>query len=54
VAVVANPEFGKPSFEKLFELDDGDVRWIIRENLKKNRMVKMYPSWVDTLSARLT
>ena len=53
VAVVANPEFGKPSFEKLFELDDGDVRWIIRENLKKTRMVNMDPSWVHAHSARL-
>jgi hypothetical protein len=53
VAVVANPEFGKPSFEKLFEIDDKDVRWILRENLKKNRMSRMDADWVQTLSARL-
>jgi hypothetical protein len=52
VAVVANPEYGKPIFEKLFELDDGDVRWIIRENLKKNRMVKMDTAWASALSDR--
>jgi hypothetical protein len=53
VAVAANPEFGRPSFEKLFALDDRDVKWIIRENLKKNRLVKMDTAWVDTLSSRL-
>ena len=41
VAVAANPEFGKPAFEKLLELDDKDVNWIIRENLKKNRQIRL-------------
>jgi hypothetical protein len=53
VAVAANPEFGKPAFEKLVDLKDQDVTWIIRENLKKNRLVRMDRAWVDTLSARL-
>lgn len=53
VAVTANPEFGKPAFEKLIEINDTDVNWIIRENLKKNRLVKMDAAWVNTLSARL-
>jgi hypothetical protein len=53
VAVAANPECGKPAFEKLFDLNDKDVNWIIRENLKKNRMAKMDAAWVDALSARL-
>lgn len=52
VAVAANPGYGKQLFEKLFELDDGDVRWILRENLKKNRMIKMDAAWTDALSAR--
>ena len=53
VAVVANPEFGKPFFEKLFEIDDSDVRWILRENLKKKRMSGMDPEWVNSLLDRL-
>ncbi len=53
VAVVANPEFGKPAFEKLIELNDKDVNWIIRENLKKNRLVRMDAAWGHALSARL-
>jgi hypothetical protein len=53
VAVPANPEFGKPAFERLLELDDKDVNWIIRENLKKNRLVRMDAAWVSALSSRL-
>jgi hypothetical protein len=52
VAVAANPEIGKPAFEKLLELDDKDVQWIIRENLKKNRLVKMDEAWVRAIAAR--
>ncbi len=53
VAVAANPEFGKPAFEKLAELNDHDVNWILRENLKKNRLEKMDKVWTEKLSARL-
>ena len=53
VAVAANPEFGKPTFEKLAELKDRDVNWILRENLKKKRLVKMDRDWTDKLLARL-
>jgi hypothetical protein len=53
VAVAANPEFGRPAFEKLVDLNDKDVTWIISEYLKKTRLVRMDAAWVDTLSARL-
>ncbi len=53
VAVAANPEFGKPAFEKLIELNDKDVHWILRENLKKNRLIKLDAEWVGTVSAIL-
>ncbi len=53
VAVAANPEFGKPALEKLMDLNDQDVKWIIRENLKKNRLVNLDAAWVDTLSVKL-
>ena len=29
---------------------DPDIRWIMRENLKKNRLVKMDAEWVSQLS----
>lgn len=46
VAVVALPSAGKPLMEKWLDSIDRDVRWIMRENLKKNRLIKMDPGWV--------
>jgi hypothetical protein len=46
VAVVALPEAGKPLMEKWLADADPDIRWIMRENLKKNRLVKMDAGWV--------
>lgn len=46
VAMVAAPEEGKRLFEKWMESTDKDIRWIIKENLKKNRLVKMDEAWV--------
>jgi hypothetical protein len=50
VAVVALPEAGKPLMEKWLNSADPDVLWIMRENLRKNRLVKMDPVWVRRLS----
>ncbi len=38
VAVVASPAAGKPLMEKWLASPDTDVRWLMRENLKKNRL----------------
>ena len=46
VAVVALPDAGKPLMEKWLASSDPDIRWIMRENLKKNRLVKMDAAWV--------
>ena len=48
VAVAALPDAGKPLMEKwLVGHDtDPDIRWIMRENLKKNRLVKLDAAWV--------
>jgi hypothetical protein len=46
VAVVAFPEKGKKMMERWFASEDRDVRWIMRENLKKNRLVRMDAKWV--------
>ena len=46
VAVVAFPEKGKKMMERWFASEDRDVRWIMRENLKKNRLAKMDAKWV--------
>jgi hypothetical protein len=46
VVVAALPEAGKPMMEKWLSSGDKDVTWMMKENLKKNRLVKMDASWV--------
>ncbi len=46
VAVAAATNEGEPMMEKWIACSNADVRWIMRENLKKNRLVKMDPDWV--------
>ena len=48
VVVAANPELGKPYFEKWFHADTA-IRKIMLVNLSKNRLVKADPQWVETL-----
>ena len=56
VAVAASPKEGKALMEKWFQSRNPDVLWIMKENLKKNRLLKMDPDWVKrwqrTLNAR--
>lgn len=47
VAVAALPPAGKPAMEKWLASDDPDVKWIMNENLKKNRLIRMDAAWVD-------
>lgn len=49
VAVAALPTVGKPLMEEWLASADTDVRWIMRENLKKNRLVRMDAAWVERL-----
>jgi hypothetical protein len=49
VAVVAHPAVGKPLMEKWSKSPDPDIHWIMRENLKKNRLQKMNPAWVEAM-----
>lgn len=51
VAVAALPEAGKPLMEKWLSTTDKDVRWIMRDNLKKNRLVRMDADWVKKCQA---
>jgi hypothetical protein len=46
VAVVALPVEGKALMEKWLVKPDKDVRWIMKENLKKARLVRMDAEWV--------
>ena len=46
VVVAADPEHGKPRMEHWARSSDADVRWVIRENLKKARLLRLDPAWV--------
>jgi len=46
VAVAALPDEGKSNMERWFKVPDKDIRWIMKENLKKNRLVRLDPGWV--------
>jgi hypothetical protein len=46
VAVAALPASGRPLMEKWLASADPDICWIMRENLKKNRLVRMDAVWV--------
>jgi hypothetical protein len=47
VAVAANPAAGMPLMERWFSTKDTDIRWIMRENLKKKRLERMNARWVQ-------
>src|SRR5207248_3071330 len=53
VAVVALPDEGKFRLERWLASRDLDVRWIMRENLRKNRLTRLDPAWVARCSDSL-
>lgn len=50
VAVAALPAEGKAAMEKWLPAADPDVAWIMKENLKKKRLQRIDPVWVDALA----
>jgi hypothetical protein len=53
VVVAALPDEGKAAMERWLASDDTDIRWTMRENLKKARLAKMDAGWVAHWSKRL-
>ena len=53
VAVAVLPDKGKANMEKWFSSQDRDVVWIMKENLKKNRLARMDAAWVAKWRKRL-
>ena len=53
VAVAARPEMGKVRMEKWMNEKDRDIRWIMKENLRKNRLLRMDGKWVAKWLERL-
>lgn len=53
VVLVEAPLDGKRAFEALVSVPSRHVRWVVAENLKKNRLAKWNPEWVSDLRRRL-
>ncbi|HEX9386817.1 MAG TPA: HEAT repeat domain-containing protein [Anaerolineales bacterium] len=53
VVVAALPEMGKPRMEKWLDSQNKDIHWMMRENLKKNRLLKMDADWVKACNEKL-
>lgn len=47
VVVAALPQEGIPLMEKWLANSDTDIRWIMKENLKKKRLARVASEWVD-------
>lgn len=53
VVVAALPAQGKGAMERWFSSTDRDVRWIMRENLRKKRLKRMDKEWVSSWKSKL-
>jgi len=53
VVVVSAPEAGKSMMEKWMQYEDKEIKWIMKENLKKNRMQKLDPQWTEQWLSKL-
>jgi len=54
VAIVASPAEGRKRFEHWSASRDPDIRWVMRENLKKKRLHRLDPDWVQGMLKRVT
>ena len=53
VVVVAAPELGKSCFQRWASSSDPDIRWIVKENLKKARLLRLDRAWAEGLNAAI-
>ncbi len=53
VAAAALPEAGTRMMERWLQSPDKDIRWIMRENLKKKRLEVAAPEWVNSWKGRI-
>ena len=53
VVVAAGAPEARARFEALLASGDPDVRWVVRENLKKARLERLDAAWVASLRARI-
>ena len=53
VAVAALPEEGRAAMKKWFSSQDKDVLWIMKQNLRKKRLVRIDAEWVERWQTHL-
>ena len=53
VVAAAQPQIGLPRMERWLQSGDPDVRWLMKENLKKKRLGRVNTEWVESWLARL-
>jgi hypothetical protein len=53
VVVQALPEEGFALMRELVATQDRDVLWIVKQNLKKNRLIKNYPTQTEEITSSL-
>jgi len=51
VALAADFERGRKRFERWAALEDPDIRWMVRQNLGKNRLRRIDPAWTRRMLA---
>jgi hypothetical protein len=49
VVISSYPEKGKTAFSKITKSSNKHIRWIVKENLKKNRLKLMDKKWVEKM-----
>jgi len=54
VVVAALPAQGKGAMERWLSSTDKDVRWIMKENLKKKRLERMDKDWVSLWKSKMS
>ncbi len=47
IAIEANSSNLKPKFERYFDSENKNIRWILKSNLKKKRLIKLDDKWVN-------
>jgi hypothetical protein len=53
VAIVSLPNEGKKAFEMLTKSDNKNIKWIVKENLKKKRLSIIDKIWVEKMLATI-
>jgi hypothetical protein len=54
VVICAIPKEGFAFMQQLVSLQDADILWMIKQNLKKNRLIKNFPDDVDSITELLS